>query len=374
MAEKANLPQVDISPTYDLLQSLGMVVSPPKKGRWVTWVSETAHRLQAEQPELWQKIRRWFGGDSAPGGAYLALIPLLPQPAGVEELLRGITGLSLADFLRVAVTTGPMDPETPLDAETLLSLEKDHAGAKAFVDRYLRFTGKRRTQFLQILVEPEAARTNLRQAIQGYHEHVYTGLEPQICDERLQAASLLQEMLYQPSSSPVASILAKYDLHNFSPVVLTPSVFREHGASSYIHETRHSLFDQTSYEPLILIVGTQKLLAPAPQRGRATATAAITTDPAKQWARLFAAMGDATRLRLIHLLAKRPHYEQELAVALNLSGATISHHLKILFRVGLVRIERKAHRTYLALQNELLAEQFRESQRYFLDQHDQGKE
>src|SRR5690349_14693012 len=122
MAEKANLLQVDISPTYDLLQSLGLVVSPPKKGRWITWASETAHRLQAEQPELWQKIRRWFGGDSAPGGAYLALIPILPQPAGVEELLRGIAGLSLADFLRVAVTTGPMDPETPLDAKTLLSL------------------------------------------------------------------------------------------------------------------------------------------------------------------------------------------------------------------------------------------------------------
>ena len=68
MTKEANQLQVDISSTYDLMQSLDSLASPPKKGRWAAWASETANRLQEEQRELWQEIRCWFGGDFAPGG------------------------------------------------------------------------------------------------------------------------------------------------------------------------------------------------------------------------------------------------------------------------------------------------------------------
>ncbi len=60
----------------------------------------------------------------------------------------------------------------------------------------------------------------------------------------------------------------------------------------------------------------------------------------KVWERL-AALGDPTRLRLIALLARRPHCGEELAEVLGIRAATVSHHLRRLRVAGLVRAERQ---------------------------------
>lgn len=59
-------------------------------------------------------------------------------------------------------------------------------------------------------------------------------------------------------------------------------------------------------------------------------------------AALFAALADENRVRLVALLARRPHYGEELAEFLGLSPATISHHLRRLREVGLVRREKQS--------------------------------
>ena len=48
------------------------------------------------------------------------------------------------------------------------------------------------------------------------------------------------------------------------------------------------------------------------------------------------ALSDASRLRIVGLLAARPHAVEELAAALELSPGTVVHHLKRLERTGLV--------------------------------------
>ena len=93
----------------------------------------------------------------------------------------------------------------------------------------------------------------------------------------------------------------------------------------------------------------------------------------EQWASVFSVLADPSRLRLLHLLSERPYYQQELAVALGLSGATISHHLTLLFHAGLIRMVRQAHRTYILLQREELQGQFLESQRFLLFQEEEGQ-
>jgi biotin operon repressor len=50
----------------------------------------------------------------------------------------------------------------------------------------------------------------------------------------------------------------------------------------------------------------------------------------------FKALADATRLRLIGLLADDSHSVEQLAALLNLQASTISHHLSRLEKVGLV--------------------------------------
>ena len=70
------------------------------------------------------------------------------------------------------------------------------------------------------------------------------------------------------------------------------------------------------------------------------------SDPAAQEPELlqyFKALADANRLRVVGLLAHRPHSVEELATVLDLRPSTISHHLAKLSGAGLVSSEAQGH-------------------------------
>jgi ArsR family transcriptional regulator len=62
---------------------------------------------------------------------------------------------------------------------------------------------------------------------------------------------------------------------------------------------------------------------------------------ARDTARVARALGDATRLRLLRLIARGEVSCQELTRRLGLAQATISHHLKVLSEAGLVAARRE---------------------------------
>lgn len=66
-------------------------------------------------------------------------------------------------------------------------------------------------------------------------------------------------------------------------------------------------------------------------------------------ARLFKALGDETRLRIVGTLARRTLCVCDLARELGLSQPTLSHHLKILRDVGLVVGEKDGQWIYCSL-------------------------
>lgn len=61
------------------------------------------------------------------------------------------------------------------------------------------------------------------------------------------------------------------------------------------------------------------------------------------------AIADPTRLSIVRMLSLRPHYVQELADALGLSPATLSHHLKVLLQAMLVATGVEGRRSYYSL-------------------------
>ncbi|MCB9680149.1 MAG: metalloregulator ArsR/SmtB family transcription factor [Alphaproteobacteria bacterium] len=61
------------------------------------------------------------------------------------------------------------------------------------------------------------------------------------------------------------------------------------------------------------------------------------------------ALADESRLRLVGLLALRPHSVEELATVLDLRASTVSHHLGKLVEAGLVRAEASGHYHVYAL-------------------------
>jgi ArsR family transcriptional regulator, arsenate/arsenite/antimonite-responsive transcriptional repressor len=74
---------------------------------------------------------------------------------------------------------------------------------------------------------------------------------------------------------------------------------------------------------------------------------ALTTDAAVDLARIFKALGDPVRLRLLSLIASTDEIcVCDLTDAFDVSGPTISHHLRVLREVGLVDVDRRATWAY----------------------------
>jgi len=91
--------------------------------------------------------------------------------------------------------------------------------------------------------------------------------------------------------------------------------------------------------------------------GYPVADAALDLDPLSPPAsvlRLHRALGDATRLRILKLLAEKDRYGTEIAGILDLSKPTITHHLAQLRIAGLVTIVEAGAVTYYHLRRERL--------------------
>lgn len=374
---KPNL-TLQTAPAYDLLRSLWLVAQPAATPRWRAWAEATGAAMAPGDLRL---ARRWFKGNSPSGLVFDALVPLLPAPADGEQLLGALAEMAIPDFLRAVITGEAIDPDAPLDTDGLLALTQQPALAREFLGRYLRVTGHLRSHLLRVLAEPEQARGELLGLLRRHNELAFARLEPTLREEREAAAARwragggLEHERLRPLFERYGS------LDEFSPVVVAPSVLLDTQVSVYYQEIRRSLLDGQSYEPFILLVGAQRDLAPTlptthalpstRQSRRAGVMAGGRTVTAEQEtaeaaARVFEALADGSRLRIVHLLAERPHYGQELAAALGVSAATVTHHVNLLLRVGLVGIERQSHRTYFVLRRDLVLDQLTAGLRYAL--------
>lgn len=77
------------------------------------------------------------------------------------------------------------------------------------------------------------------------------------------------------------------------------------------------------------------------------AVRALTREQAAAVAPMFKALGDPIRLRLMSMIASRPEAcVCDLTGAFDVSGPTISHHLRVLREAGLVDCERRATWVY----------------------------
>ncbi|MEU0694020.1 metalloregulator ArsR/SmtB family transcription factor [Streptomyces niveus] len=85
-------------------------------------------------------------------------------------------------------------------------------------------------------------------------------------------------------------------------------------------------------------------------------TAPLDAGQADVLARVFKALGDPVRLRLLSMIASRAGGEIcvcDLTPAFNLSQPTISHHLKLLKQAGLIDSERRGTWVYYRLLPEM---------------------
>lgn len=84
----------------------------------------------------------------------------------------------------------------------------------------------------------------------------------------------------------------------------------------------------------------------------------LDADEAEELAPLFKAIGDPVRLRLLSLIACHEGGEAcvcDLTAAFDLTPPTISHHLKVLKRAGLIDSERRGTWVYYWIDPQVLA-------------------
>lgn len=72
--------------------------------------------------------------------------------------------------------------------------------------------------------------------------------------------------------------------------------------------------------------------------------------------RLFKALGDENRLRIVAALAEKTYCVCDLARCLDIAQPTLSHHLKILRETGLVRGEKEGQWIYCSLNEQAFGE------------------
>jgi DNA-binding transcriptional ArsR family regulator len=294
----------------------------------------------------------------------------LPEPRDAQALISSLTTLPTGDFLRLAVTAGFTDPATPLTSNDLLALQGSPIAARVYVERYLRLNGRAQAHLLWIIEEPETARAELVDIIHRHVTDPFATVERSVRDECERASQRLAELLDGDRGAEPPWLRKMRDMQGFSPVVVAPSAFVS-SSSAYYHEIPLPLFDGTSYEPYLRLVNTRSVLG-ATRSGRPAAGSpprsqrSSTHDLIERSALLFGLLADLTRLRMVRLLANRPHYGQELASALGISGATTAHHTNELMRAGFVTIERRAHRTYFVLRTASLSSELRDSLTFLL--------
>lgn len=80
---------------------------------------------------------------------------------------------------------------------------------------------------------------------------------------------------------------------------------------------------------------------------------------AAQIAELFSTLADTNRVRLIAVLADAEHNVGQLAEAVGLSHSAVSHHLRHLRQMRLVRARKEGRYVYYHLDDEHVQELFR---------------
>lgn len=76
---------------------------------------------------------------------------------------------------------------------------------------------------------------------------------------------------------------------------------------------------------------------------------------------LFSALGDPTRLRIVAVLAERELCVCDLAAVLGVSQSAVSHQLRLLRQLGVVRSRREGRLVYYALDDQHVATLFRQA-------------
>jgi DNA-binding transcriptional ArsR family regulator len=337
-------PRVELSfearTAYDFVVSLYVCAGDeadllPEDGAWL-------ERVRAAMPEVdRQRLGECFGEGSA------AIFRNLPS----------------------VVLSSP-ELSSAADLVTAVDAQSDDALVRLFASDMLE-AGGRDELTERLLAGDNAALSEARESLDEYH---WPALEQLLADPVGQVQSMRKVLAawlprYQEVETRIAEFLQRdVDRHRSDEgddvVALIERTtgglrwFPEAGvrrvvmAPIYFGRPYNYIFNGTDWR-LILYPLAEEALGPA--------DASV---PSPSMVRLYRALGDATRMRVLRLLAERDWYLTELAQHLELSKPTMKHHLALLRAAGLVTVTDEGSMTYYSLRRERVREAGVELERF----------
>lgn len=324
--------RLDPSPAYDMLAALFVAENwDPERGFEVErrWVQEARAALGVDlRDDLRLFIHeRGFG-------------------LGLSSFLAAGSGATIPEFLKLLSAAHPRElvermltaPRAARPAAPLLreAMRTRREGAVAeFLAAYPEEYDQARVREI-VTLPPAEVQHRLLRLLRAFHGKVYQRDEARVGPllradveaKQAQAKTLPPEDLVERATGGI-SVGADAEILQ---VVLAPSFFCR----------PYNLI--TEYPGVRLFVYPVDLSAADPDAG------------ARDLARLFKAIGDDTRLRILQMLAEREMYLQEIANRLGVTHVTAIHHLALLRAAHLVRSVERGGLKYYQLRSETVAQ------------------
>lgn len=353
--------------TYDFLLSLHVVLASPDYdyadfdiGR--AWIEEARRRCAVRDAGALATLGHYLG-DGQPGSLHatlISLVALCPEPRDTAHFLRWLADMPAADFVEALLDQDGLGSDWP---DLLHATLTPHSGAlvrdETAMERLLeRYPSDMRASVMAILRDPESARKELIAALRVWDEAVFMAERAHVLPllER-EAEALKRQRAELPTDRFIKLTMRGVEWQRpagLRTIIFAPSYFCR--PAVFYHFWRGVL---TFCYP----VDAQRLTTEAPtQDPRAPSDATL---------RFFEALGDATRLRILRLLAEREMYLTELSERLGLTKATTKHHMVRLRASGFVTLYDRDRMTYYALRTDI-ARRAAQLLDEYLDQSSQG--
>jgi len=293
----------------------------------VNWAAETMAKIPQSKREM---IAKYFNEESYFGLCLISEIPML-EIKNIEDYLQHLKEKEAVYFLKRFTESGygpsPSEKIDLLKVKNLIANEKE---AAKFVNEKLNFSSAQKWNLLQFYFEPEAMKSEFIELLEWYYKNIFSSDLDWIKDKLEKINDNYQENLNRYGTKYLENILSK--------LIDDPLAGKQNYiAFSYFYETRILNSTSDNGDSFYLIGFRFPEIFAADEEGLLGSL------------EIFKALADETRLNIISLLAEKTMYGNELAEQLNLTNATISHHVSKLLMNNIIQAQKEDNKLYFKL-------------------------
>lgn len=293
----------------------------------VNWVEKTLKKIPKQQK---LEIEKYFNEESYFGLCLVSEIPELELNT-IEDYLSYLKDKDPADFLKRFIESGfgPATTENlTLDkVEKLIENEKE---AAKFVNEKLNFSSGQKWNLLQFFFDPTGMKEEFIDLLEWYYQNIFSKELDWIETKSNKINDTYQENLNRYGTKYLENILSKLidDPLAGEKTYIAFSYFYETSLLNSTLDSGNNFYLMGFRFPEIFAGDEEGLLGSL---------------------EIFKALADETRLNIISLLAEKTMYGNELAEKLNLSNATISHHVSKLIMNNIIQAQKEDNKLYFKL-------------------------